>query len=127
MCPPSSLVGRFHQLILDSRDVVREVDAGDLHAGSGSLDLAPLVDDQLDVTVLLKNLGKAVANSDGLSNFHLFDLVIHRQHVHAAELVANNALSLPDLRSIVSSNLLCQFRFVNLCTRLDYSVVLTLK
>ena len=102
------------KLVLNSRDVVVGVDLAYLDFSCGSFDLAPLVNDELDATGLLEDLSEAIAYGDNRAGLHSIDLVIQCEHVHDTGLIPNNALSLFDLRSIVSFNLLCQFRFLNL-------------
>ena len=60
---PTSLVSvGGDEFVLDSRDVVGEVDAGDcLRCG---LDLGPLVNNELNATAVLEDLSVSIADGD---------------------------------------------------------------
>ena len=63
---------------------------------------------------ILEDLSEVIASGDYGAGLHCIDLVIQCEHVKDTCLIPNNTLSLLDLRSIVSFNLLCQFRLLNL-------------
>lgn len=100
----SSLFGSWDEFVLDGRNVVLLLHLAD--RSTRGLDLAPLVDDELDAAGVSEDLGVAVADGDGSAFLHDIELLVLSEVIHDSVLVTDNALSLSVPSAIISPDLL---------------------